>query len=53
MRPGDTIRATQNRLIESTTGTVILADEPGGKVLTVVTLHDLLRAQVSMSEREG
>ena len=52
-RPGDTIRESQDILIESPTQTLVLNDKPDGKVLGIVTLHDVLRAQVSMSEREG
>lgn len=52
-RPGDSIRASQGPLIESTTNTVVLTDQPDGKLLAVVTLHDILRAQVAMSDREG
>jgi len=52
-RPGDTIRDTQALLIDSPTETLILSDTPDGKVLGIVTLHDILRAQVSMSDREG
>jgi CIC family chloride channel protein len=51
--PGNTIRDSQNLLIESQTATLILSDKPDGKVLGIVTLHDVLRAQVSMSDREG
>ncbi len=51
-RPGETIRASQARLIESTTGTIALTDHDGGQVLAVVTLHDLLRAQLSLGDRE-
>lgn len=52
-RPGDSIRDAQTLLIESATGTVILTDKPDGIPLAVVTLHDLLRAQAGMSEREN
>jgi len=52
-RPGDTIRECQALLIESPTETLVLSDKPDGKVLGIVTLHDLLRAQVEMSDREG
>jgi len=52
-RPGDTILGSQNLLIESPTATLVLNDKPDGKVLAIVTLHDVLRAQVSMSDREG
>ncbi len=51
-RPGETIRESQVRLIESTTGTLALTDHADGKVLAVVTLHDLLRAQVALGDRE-
>ena len=51
-RPGEIIRAMQNRFIESPSGFLVLTDNPGGQVLGLVTLHDVLRAQVAMSERE-
>ncbi len=50
-RPATSIRESQTSLIESVTGTVLLTDPQQGKVLAIVTLHDVLRAQVSMSER--
>jgi CIC family chloride channel protein len=52
-RPGDTIRGCQNLLIESPTQTLVVSDKADGKVLGIVTLHDILRAQVAMSDREG
>jgi CIC family chloride channel protein len=52
-RPSDTIRECQTKLIDSPTETLILSDRPGGNVLGIVTLHDVLRAQVLMSDREG
>ncbi|MGA3172547.1 MAG: chloride channel protein [Chthoniobacteraceae bacterium] len=52
-RSSDTIRECQTKLIDSPTETLILSDGPGGKVLGIVTLHDILRAQVLMSDREG
>ncbi|MEI8234699.1 MAG: chloride channel protein [Verrucomicrobiota bacterium] len=52
-RPGEIIREMQDRFIESSTGFIILSDSPVGNVLAVVTLHDVLRAQVAMSEREN
>ncbi len=50
-RPSASIRESQSSLIESSTGTVVLTDATTGKVLAIVTLHDVLRAQVSISER--
>ncbi len=52
-RPGETIRECQTKLIDSPTETVLLSDKPDGKVLGIVTLHDVLRAQVLMADREG
>lgn len=51
--PGDSIRDVQSELIQCDHGLLILSDASGEKVLGVVTLHDLLRAQMSVSEREG
>ncbi len=50
-RPSDAIRASQTSLIDSPTHTLLLTDDSAGKVLAIVTLHDILRAQVSISER--
>ncbi len=50
-RPSDSIRASQTFLVESPTNTLLLTDPTSGKVLAIVTLHDILRAQVSISER--
>ena len=43
-RPGETIRESNARLIESGTGTIVSTDHADGAVLGFVTLHDLLRA---------
>ncbi len=52
-RPGEIIRNVQARFIESSAGFIVLSDKPDGAVLGVVTLHDVLRAQVAISEREN
>ena len=52
-RPGEIIREIQHHFIEETSGFIVLSDAPNGSVLGVVTLHDVLRAQLSMSEREN
>jgi CIC family chloride channel protein len=46
--PGHTIRELQALLIESVTSMVVLLDEPNGRPIGVVTLHDLLRTEVSL-----
>ncbi len=51
--PGDIIRDMQHRFIEASTGFIVLSDSLDRRVLGVVTLHDVLRAQLSMSEREN
>jgi chloride channel protein, CIC family len=48
--PGQTIRQLQVLLIGSTTHLVVLTDEDGQSVLGVVTLHDLLRAEVEKAK---
>jgi CIC family chloride channel protein len=50
-RPNESIRELQLLLIESTTGVVVVTDRKDGRVLGLVTLHDLFRAEVSIAER--
>jgi CIC family chloride channel protein len=50
--PQQTIGQLQGKLIESTSLMVVILDQPAGRVLGLVTLHDLLRAQVAFA-REG
>ncbi len=52
-RPSQTIRECQMLLIESASGLVVVTDKDGGHPLAVVTLHDLLRAQTAIGDREG
>lgn len=52
-RPTTRIRDLQLQLIESTTGIVVLTDRPGGRVLGLVTLHDLFRAEVAIADNTG
>ena len=51
-RPGPSIRESQALLIQPTTGAIPVTDE-SNKLLGIVTLHDLLRAQLGVAEREG
>ena len=51
--PSQTIRDLQKLLIDSPTGVVVLLDQEGGKVIGLVTLHDLLRAEVAMAQQSG
>jgi CIC family chloride channel protein len=48
--PQQTIRELETKVIESASLIVILVDQPDGKVLGLLTLHDLLRAQVAMAD---
>ncbi|HVV70587.1 MAG TPA: chloride channel protein [Verrucomicrobiae bacterium] len=50
--PHQTIRELQQALIESTSLMVLVLDQPKGRVLGLVTLHDLLRAEVAIA-KEG
>jgi len=51
--PHQTIRHLQAILIEAPTFLVVLVDNPGGRVLGLVTLHDILRAETRMSQQIG
>jgi CIC family chloride channel protein len=51
--PHQSIRELQHLLIESPLQTVVLVDKQGGKAIGLVTLHDLLRAQVASAEQGG
>jgi CBS domain-containing protein len=48
--PRQTIRELQALLIESPTGVAVVCDATSGKLLGLVTLHDLLRAQINAVE---
>ncbi|HEX3799479.1 MAG TPA: chloride channel protein [Verrucomicrobiae bacterium] len=48
-----TIRDLQLLLMESNQAVIIVLDRPNGKVLGILTLHDLLRAQVSLGKPDG
>ena len=47
--PSQNIERLQAKLIASEAGMVVLVDHPDGRVLGLVTLHDVLRAQTSMA----
>ena len=44
--PHQTVRKLQGLLVESPSNFVVLVDDDGGKILGVITLHDLLRVEV-------
>jgi len=48
--PHQTVRELQGKLIESTSLMALLTDQADGKVIGIVTLHDLLRAEVAMAK---
>jgi len=48
--PSQTIRDLQRRLIESDTNMVAVLDRPDGRLIGIVTLHDLLRSQTALAE---
>jgi CIC family chloride channel protein len=51
--PTRKIREIQSLLVESTTFFVIVVAEQDGKVMGVLTLHDLLRAELSLGANAG
>lgn len=52
-RPSQSIRECQSLLIESPSGLLLISEQADGLPTAVVTLHDLLRAQTLICEREG
>ena len=48
--PSVTVREVGARLMESASGMVLLRDESTQEITSVVTLHDLLRAQAALAE---
>lgn len=51
--PRETVREIESRIIESGAFMLVLTDRPGGQVLGLLTLHDLLRAQLSLSKNDA
>jgi CIC family chloride channel protein len=47
--PSQSVEGLQAKLIESDAGIVVLVDQLNGRVLGIVTLHDVLRAQTAMA----
>lgn len=50
-RPDERLHDAEMRLIESSAGMLLVQSYPGGPIEGLLTLHDLLRAQVAASER--
>jgi CIC family chloride channel protein len=48
--PDLSVREVGALLMESASGMVLVRDSPSGGLMTVVTLHDLLRAQAALSD---
>src|SRR5262249_49775695 len=51
--PHETIRDLQAKLIGSTSLIAVVVDQPGGRLLGLVTLHDLLRAEVAIAKESS
>ena len=49
----DTVRDLQGKLIESTSLIAVILDKPEGRVIAVLTLHNLLRAEVALGSGNG
>lgn len=52
-RPTQSIGELQNLIIESSTLLVLVLDQASGRVLGLVTLHDMLRAEASIAKSGG
>jgi len=51
--PSQTIREVEMLLIESPTQMILLVDRIGGRIVGLLTLHDLLRAQVALANTQA
>lgn len=51
--PEDTVRRAQNRLIDAPSGFIVVTEPSTGRLLAIVTLLNLLRAELSVAERSG
>lgn len=51
--PEDTVRRVQKRLIDAPSGFIVVTEPRTGRLLGIVTLHDLLRAELSVAEKSG
>jgi CIC family chloride channel protein len=49
--PHQTIHDLQKMLVESELHFVVIVDKPEGRMIAVITLHDLLRAQMALAGR--
>jgi CIC family chloride channel protein len=49
--PGDPVRTVGERIVNSPSGIIVVIDEPGN-VIGVITLHDILRAQMEFAQNQ-
>ena len=52
VKPTDSVRLVQSVLITSPSGIVLLVDAPDRRLIGMVTLHDLLRAELTAGEQD-
>ncbi len=48
--PGASVREVASQIVNSPSGLIVLLDRPDGGVIGVVTMHDLLRAQMAFAK---
>jgi CIC family chloride channel protein len=53
MSPREPIRQAQNALLQTPSSMVLIRDGPSGPILGLVTLHDLLRAQLAFADKKA
>jgi chloride channel protein, CIC family len=52
-QPTQSVRELQQRLLESPTGLVVVQDHADNRIVGVVTWHDLLRAEMTMADKQN
>ena len=50
--PRRTIREAQNLLLQTPASMLLLRDESAGAIIGLLTLHDILRAQLAFADRK-
>ncbi len=50
--PATSVREVADRIVSSPSGLIVVLDQPGGGVIGVITMHDLLRAQMAFAREQ-
>jgi CBS domain-containing protein len=51
--PSATVHEVSREIVRSPSGMIVLQNQPRGRLIAIVTLHDLLRAQLDFANNSG